>query len=488
MKNRNGNVDDDAIKEQISAFESALESGELIYLDVEETIDMLCYYQKRFQTEKAEELLKYALNLHPDDTELLIEQAYNYLDGHKLQDAKAVAQSIREEYNPDVILLNMEIALNEGNLNHAKELLNGLSPMDRESLEVVISIADIYTVMGYPNQALKWLHSVEDKYADDKRFRLILANANSEADNLDVALKIYNSLIDENPYDAEAWLGTAKCYYREEKFEEAIEPCEYAIAANDNYSEAYSMLANCYLQMENFEKAEEYFKIAIERHSIKEDCGHAFLGLCYTNDERFDEGLKEFETAFALQEEGSGLELFMDDIMLNYAACLSETGSGERACEVIGELYRNNKYDTAVMIAAMKIFADNGHIDEARKLGKKLFPTVMESRDPDDLMTLTELMYQVGMQKESLEATLLMIELLGNDPTMLRAIAGGYIIEEDFENFCRYNLRAEPKFSVEDAYEVHLEACRRRGKEPMDHESFVRIIDETTKRLEEEED
>jgi hypothetical protein len=71
---------------------------------------------------------------------------------------------------------------------------------------------------------------------------------------------------------------------------------------------------------------------------------------------------------------------------------------------------------------------------------------------------------------------------------MLRAIAGGYIIEEDFENFCRYNLRAEPKFSVEDAYKVHLEACRRRGKEPMDHEGFARMIDETTKRLEEEED
>jgi hypothetical protein len=73
MKYRNGNVDNDAIKEQISAFESALDSGDYVYIDVEEVLDMLGYYLDNSQTKKATELLDYALKLHPDDTDLLIE-------------------------------------------------------------------------------------------------------------------------------------------------------------------------------------------------------------------------------------------------------------------------------------------------------------------------------------------------------------------------------------------------------------------------------
>jgi tetratricopeptide (TPR) repeat protein len=486
MKKRNVNANDDAIKEQISAFESALESGELIYLDVDDVIDMICYYQKRLQNDKADELLKYALKMHPDDTELLIEQAYNYLDCHKLQDAKAVAQSIRDSYNPDVILLNMEITLNEGNLDHANELLDELSPMDRESLEIVISIADIYTVMGYPNQALKWLDSIKDKYRNEKKFRLILANAYGESGSTDMALKIYNSLIDEDPFDAEAWLGTARCYYKKEDYEEAIDPCEYAIAANDNYVEAYSMLANSYMQLENYEKAEEYFKIAIKRHSIKEDCGHAFLGICYTNDDMFEEGAYEFETALAMQEENSGLDLLMDDITLNYAICLSETGDGEKACEMITKLYSSHKDDESVMTAAMKIYADNDYIDEARLIAKKLYPFVMKSKTLDEIMQYMEITYQIGMHKESLEATIIMVELMGNAPMMYGAIAGGYIAEEDFENFCRYNLKAMPKLSTKDAYKVYSDSCKRRKMKPLNYDSFVRKIVETTEKLKEE--
>jgi tetratricopeptide (TPR) repeat protein len=340
--------------------------------------------------------------------------------------------------------------------------------------------------MGYPNQALKWLNSVKDRYNDNKKYRLILANAHSEAGNTDVALKIYNSLIDENPYDAEAWLGIAKCYYKEEQFEDAIEPCEYAIAANEDYAEAYSMIANSYLQLENFEKAEEYFKIAIERHSIKEDCGHAFLGLCYTNEEKYSLGREEFETALTLQEENSGMELFIDDIMLNYAICLSETDYRDRACEIIEELLRNNEYDIPVMIAATKIFAGNNRIDEARELAEKIYPLVKDSDNPEDILTLIEIMNDLGMRKESLQASLSLINLLGDDAILFRMLASGHLIEGDFENFCRYNIQATPRYTTEEAYDIHLEACRRLRKEPMDYDEFESMIEETTKRLEEE--
>lgn len=484
MKYRNGNVDNDAIKEQISAFESALDSGDYVYVDVEEVLDMLGYYLDNSQTKKATELLDYALKLHPDDTDLLIERAYICLDENDIQGAKKYAKRITEANNSDVILLNMELALNEGRLDMAEEILNGLNPMDRQSRKVVMSIADIYNAMGYTDYALNWLKTIEDTCSSNKGYKFLMAEILKAKNEFDKASELYNSLIDDDPYNVNAWLGIAQCHFAMEQYNDAIEACEYAIAANENFAPAYSILANAYMQLENYEKAESYFKDAIAHNGMAQDIGHAMLGICYCQEEKHEEACKELEYALSIMKEDSGIELFIDDVHINYAVSLNETGQREKALEMIEPVLVNDPQNIPANIIALRILIESDYDDETVTAAMhRTFKLVVDEGNVDDTVEMVDILMENGMKEQAVGLIAIFMAREGYIQEVLPKVAIGSLNAGDIDSFYVYNHLADEKMEPMEAYNTYMDSAEKFGFKQLSFEEFTKQLNEAEKKF-----
>ena len=105
---------------------------------------------------------------------LLIEQAYLYLDTQKLQKAKKVADSITEEFDSEVKLLKAELLLNGGKLEEAQWLLSTIA--DADELETIIDVVFLYLDMGYPDAAKEWLDRGKSRYTEDEEYMALTAD------------------------------------------------------------------------------------------------------------------------------------------------------------------------------------------------------------------------------------------------------------------------------------------------------------------------
>lgn len=72
----------------ITNYEEAKAENRQLYLDADQLADIADWYASERKFEEAQEVITYGLKIHPGNTDLLIEQAYLYLDTQKLQKAK----------------------------------------------------------------------------------------------------------------------------------------------------------------------------------------------------------------------------------------------------------------------------------------------------------------------------------------------------------------------------------------------------------------
>ena len=93
------------LNELIAQYETARSQNRQLYLDGDQLADIADQYAAGRKFNEAQEVITYGLHLHPDSTDLLVEQAYLYLDTGKIPLAKKVVESITDEYDTDVKML-----------------------------------------------------------------------------------------------------------------------------------------------------------------------------------------------------------------------------------------------------------------------------------------------------------------------------------------------------------------------------------------------
>ena len=128
------------LNELIAQYETAKAENRQLYLDGDQLADIADRYAAERKFDEAQEVITYGLHLHPDSTDLLVEQAYLYLDTGKIPLAKKVAESITDDYITDVKMLKAELLLNEGQLEAARSTLDTIRMNWKQLLTSSISI------------------------------------------------------------------------------------------------------------------------------------------------------------------------------------------------------------------------------------------------------------------------------------------------------------------------------------------------------------
>lgn len=127
---------DKELQELAEQYEAAKADNKPIYLDADDLADLADWYAMRGKDEQAVEVVEYGLNIHPDSTPLLVEQAYLLIDAQERDKAKQIIDRISEDYSSEVKVLKANILLGEGKTEEAEQLLDTIE--DKEDLANIV--------------------------------------------------------------------------------------------------------------------------------------------------------------------------------------------------------------------------------------------------------------------------------------------------------------------------------------------------------------
>ena len=225
-----------------------------VFLEPAELLDIYDYYADDFRNDKAYEVLKRAVSLYPDDMDVIIAHAYYHKNTGDWKKATQIINKLpsdsifRKMFYAEKALLTLDL---KGCRRLVDEIANSGQELNQDNM---LDIAEMYYEAGYYHLAEPWLRKCNDPHYDEYvRAASELADCVFRRGDYDATISLLNHCLDENPYDAATWVQLAKVQYTDEKFEDALESCEYAIAANKDCADAYSVRLDTLLRLKRYD-------------------------------------------------------------------------------------------------------------------------------------------------------------------------------------------------------------------------------------------
>lgn len=232
--------EDEQFKEILQEYEQSQEEGSVPYLSAEDLTDIAEYYYAHHQEDKAKGIIHQAISMYPDSSYPLIYLVRDHLCNDEWRKAKNLLKCIKDlDDDREVMYLNVEVLLHEGRTMKAAKLLDEFFPDDDSAYEQrmymreVISLLLDYEGSDVDNLMCKWADRLIE--ADDKEDAdyMMLADMYSNLGQFDKATELLQTVIDENPYNKQAWVLMTDIKTMAGKKDEAQEAAEYAMAIDD---------------------------------------------------------------------------------------------------------------------------------------------------------------------------------------------------------------------------------------------------------------
>ena len=437
---------DKELHEIAKQYEAAQAENKPIYLDADDLADLADWYAVHSKYDLATEVAEYGLKLHPDDTGLLVQQAYLCMDTQKKKKAWEIANQIHED-SSEVKILKANLLLTEGKIDDAEQLLDTIE--DKEDLANIVEVAYMYIDMGHPDKALGWLSRGLEQYAEEEAFLAVTGDCYHAQGLHEKAAYFSNKLIDKNPYSASYWFGLARCYFDQQMFDKAIEACDYAIVADDEFADAYIMKGHSFFQLGNEEAALEAYQQAEDLDAVSPGFIHTFIGLNKVSKGEWEEGLRYLEEAIASKEEDDTLTL--PSLYANAALCLHKMGKKRKAHQYCKKAYMLNPDEVDPHLVEGRIYMEEGEYEK----GVKQWAQALEcAPDADTWHEIGLCSMEIGQLSYAKLAFERVKEMEPDFDGINEKLTSLYMLLKDKENFIKYNQLCEQPFNLEELEKI----------------------------------
>ena len=354
-------------QELLDSYETAMEQGAAPFMDVDDLVDIADYYAWQEEVEKADAAIDHALSLYPSATLPNVYMARQALADNDFNLAREFADRIEHRDDPDYHYLTAEIMIAEGNIEGADRYLRdyGMTVDADEYDDFVKDCANLYVDYDINDKAYEWMMRSRGDNSND--FKELMARALFGLGKYKDSERIFNELIDSNPYSKQYWNALASAQFMNEDYSESITSSEYAIAIDPEDLDAVSQKASGLFKLGNYEEALKYF----ERYSQlvpDDEYGLMHQGVCLFNLERTEEACQKLEAALAICPEDS---MFLVHIYQELAFCYGMLRQPDKAMQMLDKTEPLECDHTDIMVVRGHILLQNGLVEEAEEAFKK---------------------------------------------------------------------------------------------------------------------
>ncbi len=397
--------------DKLKTYEDAAKKGQSVYMESDDLTDIAEYYHMKGDLDRAVKTIDYALDIFPGSTlPLVFKSRLELLKNNDPTKAAHYAEQITDKSDLEYFYIKAEIWIFNGEMEEADNYLKNIYGHldDEEKEDFVIDIANLYADYDAHDKAEYWLNLSTD--VDSTDYRELKGRIAMSSGNYEECERIFQELIDENPYNSPYWNQLASSQFMRNNIKDSIESSEFSIAINPDDEEALLNKANGMFSLGNYEEALKYYKRFNERHQIDET-GEILQGITLLNLERPDEALEHFrraeqkavqdsvnlpeiyqEMAFTLSkldrldealecvEKGMSLpQTDKDELTVFKGHLLLEHGRLEEAQHYFMQAIRHSGSEPNIYFRIAVSVYDNGYI----RLAYKMLKTLLNSTDSE---------------------------------------------------------------------------------------------------------
>ncbi|MBR5803440.1 MAG: tetratricopeptide repeat protein [Bacteroidaceae bacterium] len=339
-------------KDTLARYEAMTMRGERAYFDPEQLTDIAEYYATRNREKDAERVIDYALAMHPGSTDPMVFRARTYMLRGDLKTAYQVANSIPDQSDREVTFLYAELMLTEERQAEAQTLLvSSLLENETSHKEYALTVQDIIELhldYNYFHEATSLALATLEKAQREQwkpRTTMIVRSLAAEclrnAGRLEEAVVELNHMLDEEPFEVSNWLNLGNVYNQMERFGEAIDALDYALAIEPENLDALFSKGHSFALLGNEGKALEIYRTCLARGYDKALASYT-CGVMETALELYQDAIPHLTYAYTVYGD---LSIYSFSTCFNLALSYIETGDMKRAAEYYHRAFKIDPND-----------------------------------------------------------------------------------------------------------------------------------------------
>ena len=355
--------------EIVKQYERRKASGESLYFDPVELEDIFHYYAEDGRTDKEEEVLRLARELHPDDFVTGTLEAEFALN---MDDADACLKYLEPIFDEDNIMhciLKSGALAQKGNLPEAIDY--GEMALEGDDPLIAYDVGLGFMNANQPTVALRYYSRCLEAYPEDLRTLLGILYCLNQVGTPEEVIRYADRALEVDSFSVEAWLAKGNALGEQGKWKEAEECCDYAMAIQPENGDCILMKVNCCVQQHRNDEALHFAE----------------------------------EAASRVYNEAKA------NVLLLAAHLYSEKNRMEDAKKAIWEAVEACPLDREIISRAIYAFIDCGNSAAAIVLLMDRMNREGEKTDPQFLMLLGEQYTQIGNYQDALEPYELLVKV-----------------------------------------------------------------------------
>ena len=379
--------EDEEFKELLDEYEQSVRSGQSIFMDADDLADIADYYQQKGCFNEAQQALDRALELQPDSVVALNYKLHNALDAGDYEAAEEHLSKIIDRDLPEYVYSRAEIWIAQGFIeeadNYLRKCFEDIPPDEYQ--DFVLDVANLYTDYGYSEKAMEWMMRARQENTDD--FKELMARTLFGLGKYDDSERIFNELIDRDPFQKRYWHALANTQYMKEDYGASVASSEYAIAIDPEDAEGLVAKANALFRLDNYEEALNYY----ERYNEKnpdDEFGFLYQGSCLINLGRYEEAIEKLKIAEATSPEDSP---YLVEIYQELGFAYGEIQMPETAIYYIDQTDNLECDHIDMLVIRGHILLGNKRTGEAEQMYKKAI--LQSAGSPRTLMRIIVSLY-----------------------------------------------------------------------------------------------
>ena len=353
--------DSDEFRTILSQYEESVESEHPIYIDADDLADIADYYQYNGFPEKARIAVDLALEYNPEAVGPLLFKAREAVMANDFDTAQEYAERIESVDVMEAVYLKGEIMICQGKTEEADQhfIEQMKDVMADEQMDYVYDVANIFSEYDLHDKAFQWM--ARSQGDDSDSFKELMAHTLFGLGKYKDSERIFNELIDHDPYSIRYWNALASAQFMREDYNAAITSSEYAIAIDPKDPESLLSKANCLYNLLNYEEALDYFRRYAEQVN-EDEFGYLYQGTCLINLGRYQEAIAVLHKAVEIAPPDSQ---YLPEIYQELAFGYSEQGEMDTAMHYLEQTQSLDCDHASMEIIKGHIMLANKHPEEA---------------------------------------------------------------------------------------------------------------------------
>lgn len=389
--------DSEEFRNTLESYEESVRSGHPLFLDADDLADIADYYHFTGIDQQADEVIEYALSLYPNATLPNVFKAREALAIGDYDSAVEYIEQIENQDDPEYHYMQAELLIAKDQVEKADEYLREYfaTVPPEEYQDFVYDIANIYFDYGLSDKAYEWLMRTKGDGSND--FKELMARILFGLGKYKDSERIFNELLDRDPYSKRYWNGLANAQFMNEDFSGSVTSSEYAIAIDPNDADSLLNKANALYRLGNFEEAIRYYDRFGELVQ-PDEFSLLHKGSSLVNLNRHDEAFSTLLQALKISPADSP---FLPQIYQELAFCCSTLGRLDEALDYI-ERTRDLDCDHIDMLVLKgHILLEHNHIHEAEEVFKNAM--IRSEEDPQVILRILVSLYDNKYVKAAYE-------------------------------------------------------------------------------------